>query len=34
MSGPLIAESCDEQQERMKHVVVLPEETCTARIAV
>jgi hypothetical protein len=33
MSRPIIAESCDEQQERMKHVVVLPEEACPARIA-
>ena len=33
MSGPLIAESHDERGERMKHVVILPEEACPTRIA-
>ena len=32
MSGPLLTESIGEQQERMKHVVILPEEACTTRI--
>ena len=34
MSGPLIPESEPEHEERMKHVVILPEEADTARIAV
>jgi len=33
MSGPITAESTQEQQERMKQVVMLPEPASTARIA-
>lgn len=33
MSGPIIAESAEEQQKRMKCVVILPEEACTLGIA-
>ncbi len=33
MSGPITAESPQEREERMKRIVVLPEEACTARIA-
>ncbi len=33
MSGPILAESAQEHQERMKHVVILPEEACPTRIA-
>jgi hypothetical protein len=33
MSGPLLPESQQEREERMKHVVILPEEADTARIA-
>ncbi len=33
MSGPITAESGDEQQERMKHVIILPEEACPTGIA-
>ena len=33
MSGPLIPENEPEHEERMKHVVILPEEANTARIA-
>ena len=33
MSGPMITESVEEQQERMKRVVMLPEEDCAARIS-
>jgi hypothetical protein len=33
MSGPILAEGPEEQQERMKRVIVLPQEACTARIA-
>ena len=33
MSGPLIPESEPEHGERMKHVIILPEEVNAARIA-
>jgi hypothetical protein len=33
LSGPILAESPQEQQERMKRMVVLPEEACTTGIA-
>jgi hypothetical protein len=33
MSGPLLAESPQEREERMKHVVILPEPTSATRIA-
>jgi hypothetical protein len=33
MSGPLIAESAEEHEERHKRVVAVPEEATTARIA-
>jgi hypothetical protein len=33
MSGPILAESAEEQHERMKHVVVLPEPVDSTGIA-
>ncbi len=33
VSGPILAESAQEHQERMKRVVILPEEACPTRIA-
>ena len=33
LSGQILAESPQEQQERMKRMVVLPEEACTTGIA-
>ncbi len=33
MSGPIIAESTEEQQERMQRVVILPEPASCAGIA-
>ncbi len=33
LSGPMLAESPQEQQERMNRNVVLPEEACTTGIA-
>ena len=33
LSGPILAESPQEQQERMKRIVVLPEESYTTGIA-
>jgi hypothetical protein len=33
LSGLILAESPQEQQERMKRIVVLPEEACTTGIA-
>ena len=33
MSGPIIAESPQEREERLKHVVILPEEACPSGIA-
>lgn len=32
MSGPILAESLEEREERMKHVVILPEEVCPTGI--
>lgn len=32
MSGPIVAESTEEREERMKYVVILPEEASPARI--
>lgn len=34
VSGPILVESSEEQEERMKHVVLLPEEAPCSRIAV
>ena len=33
MSGPIIAESPQEREERLKQVVILPEEACPTRKA-
>ncbi|MBE3560257.1 MAG: hypothetical protein IMW89_13690 [Ktedonobacteraceae bacterium] len=33
MSGPILAEGPEERQERMKHVVILPEEASPTGIA-
>jgi hypothetical protein len=33
MSGPIMAESQEEHEERHKHVVLLPEEACPTGIA-
>jgi hypothetical protein len=33
MSGPIIVEGQEEHEERMKRVVILPEEAGTARIS-
>ena len=33
MSGPIVAESTEECEERHKHVVILPEEACPTGIA-
>jgi hypothetical protein len=32
-SGPIVAESTEECEERHKHVVILPEEACPTGIA-
>lgn len=33
MSGPLLLESAEEREERLQHVVILPEEACPSRRA-
>lgn len=33
MSGPVLAESQEEREERHSHVVILPEEDCLERTA-
>jgi hypothetical protein len=33
MSGPIIKEASEERKERQSHIVTLPEEACSAGIA-